>query len=173
MATMVMGSEMSEMHSQAQRSRQQVMAERNHTRFAAQRSRRRGPTPEMFFTKHIDNSRLVKADDPKRRRELRRFTIAMSFVFAFTMVYVWQHLSSIETGYRVETAKTQVEKLREENRQLRLQEAQASDPGRIDTLAKQLGLEVPAPGQVVRTDEGIVDAQAAPQPPLTTLARAY
>ncbi len=42
--------------------------------------------------------------------------------------------------------------MRETNRQLRLTEAQLSEPARIDTIAKQLGLSAPAPGQVVRPD---------------------
>ena len=122
----------------------------NRERFEAQRVRRRGPTPEMFFAKHLDNSRIVKADDPERRREVRTFTLVMSLFFALTMVYVWQHFSAIEVGYRVEAQKTQVEQLREQNRQLSLAEAQLSDPGRIDRIAKQLGLDAPLPGQVVR-----------------------
>jgi cell division protein FtsL len=69
-----------------------------------------------------------------------------------TMVYVWQHFSAIEVGYRVEAQKTAVEQLQEKNRQLELSEAQLSDPGRIDKIAKQLGLEAPQPGQVVRPD---------------------
>ncbi len=124
----------------------------NRERFEAQRVRRRGPTPEMFFAKHIDNSRIVKADDPERRRDVRQFTLVMSLFFVLTMVYVWQHFSAIEVGYRVEAQKTQVEQLREQNRQLRLSEAQLSDPGRIDTIARQLGLGAPLPGQVVRPD---------------------
>jgi cell division protein FtsL len=94
----------------------------------------------------------VKADDPERRREMRSFTIAMTLFFALTMVYVWQHFSAIEVGYNVENQKAQVEKLRETNRQLRLSEAQLSDPGRIDHIAKQLGMGEPLPGQVVRND---------------------
>ena len=42
--------------------------------------------------------------------------------------------------------------MREQNRQLRLTEAQLSDPGRIDQIARQLGLDAPQPGQVVRPD---------------------
>jgi cell division protein FtsL len=154
MATMAMaGQAMERMHSrQPARSRAASVAERNVQLFEQQRSRRRGPTPEMFFAKHIDNTRLVTADDPVRRREMRRFSIAMMFLFAFTMVYVWQHLASIEVGYTVEDQKVKVEHLREENRQLRLAEAQLSEPGRIDHIAKQLGLDAPAPGQVVRPD---------------------
>ena len=128
------------------------VSERNRTLYEQQAARRRGPTPEMFFTKHIDNSRIVKEDDPERRREMRSFTIVTVLFFALTMVYVWQHFSAIEVGYKVEAQKTQVEQLRETNRQLRLTEATLSDPGRIDRIAKQLGLDEPAPGQVVRPD---------------------
>jgi cell division protein FtsL len=128
------------------------IAERNRGMFETQRARRRGPTPEMFFSKHIDNTRLVKADDPERQREVRSFTMVMTLLFALTMVYVWQHFSAIEVGYKVEAQKQQVEQMREQNRQLRLTEAQLSDPGRIDQIARQLGLNEPLPGQVVRPD---------------------
>lgn len=144
----------------------------NRERFESQRNQRRGPTPEMFFAKHIDNSRIVKADDPVRRREVRTFTTVMSIFFALTMIYVWQHFSAIEVGYRVEAQKTQVEQLREQNRQLRLTEAQLSDPGRIDRIAKQLGLDVPMPGQVVRPEGPVgnqpVLAQVQQQPALSS-----
>ncbi len=138
--------------SRSPRTRTLTIAERNSTLMEAQRKGRRGPTPEVFFTKHIDNSRIVKADDPERRREMRTFTMAMGFLFLVVMVYVWQHFAAIEVGYHVESQKSQVEQLREDNRQLRLSEAQLSDPGRIDKIAKQLGLDTPQPGQVIRPD---------------------
>lgn len=154
MATIAMdGQGMERMHlRQATQDRAACVAERNRKMFEQQHARRRGPTPEMFFAKRLDNTRIVKADDPERRREMRRFSVAMVFLFAFTMVYVWQHLASIEVGYKVEAQKQQVEQMRETNRQLRLTEAQLSEPGRIDVIAKQLGLDAPLPGQVVRPD---------------------
>ena len=136
----------------AQRERVESLRGHNRAVYDQQRRARRGPTPEVFFSKHLDNSRLVKADDPERRREMRSFTIAMSVLFLMVMTYVWQHFSSIETGYAIEAQKLRVEHLREDNRQLRLSEAQLSDPDRIDQIAKQLGLDVPQPGQVVRPD---------------------
>jgi cell division protein FtsL len=137
------------------------VAEHNREAFERQRARRRGPTPEMFFAKHIDNTRLVKSDDPQLRREMMSFTIAMTLFFALTMVYVWQHFSAIEVGYSVEAQKAAVEQLREENRQLRLNEAVLSDPGRIAPMASQLGMAAPEPGQVVRPEgDGSVLAQA-------------
>jgi len=153
MATMAIGGqEMVEMQTRSSARRGVSVAERNRELYEQQRARRRGPTPEMFFAKHIDNSRIVKADDPDRRKEMRSFTIAMTMFFVLTMVYVWQHFSAIEVGYRVEAQKTAVEQLQEKNRQLELSEAQLSDPNRIDKIAKQLGLEAPQPGQVVRPD---------------------
>ena len=143
--------------------RVESLAERNRELFEAQRKARRGPTPEVFFAKHIDNTRLVKADDPERRREMRTFSAVMSVLFVLVMVYVWQHFSAIEIGYHVETQKQQVEQLREENRQLRLSEAQLTNPGRIDKLAKQLGLDAPAPGQVVRPEGGDPNAPVLAQ----------
>jgi len=76
----------------------------------------------------------------------------MTVLFALVMVYVYQHFSAIEMGYQIEAQKTQVEQLREQNRQLRLTEAQLTDPGRIDRIARQLGLDTPQPGQVVRAE---------------------
>ena len=119
-------------------SRAESLAVRNRELYEAQRRARRGPTPEVFFTKHIDNSRIVKADDPERRREMRQFTVVMSVLFMLVMVYVWQHFSAIEVGYHVEVQKQQVDQMREQNRQLRLAQAQLTDPERIDTMAKQL-----------------------------------
>jgi cell division protein FtsL len=136
----------------APRSRTLSVAERNRALFEAQLRGRRGPTPEVFFTKHLDNSRIVKADDPERQREMRTFTAVMGILFMLVMVYVWQHFSAIEIGYQVESQKAQVEQLREQNRQLRLTEAQLTDPGRIDRIARQLGLDTPEPGQVVRAE---------------------
>jgi hypothetical protein len=93
----------------------------------------------VFFTKHIDNSRIVKADDPERRREMRTFTAVMSVLFVLVMVYGWQHFSAIEIGYHVEAQKQQVEQLREENRRLRLSEAQLTEPGGSTELRVSLG----------------------------------
>lgn len=131
--------------------------ERNLSLLAAQLRGRRGPTPEVFFTKRIDNSRLVTANDPRRAQEMRNFATAMALLFALIMVYGWQHFSAIEYGYRIESEKQQIEALNEQNRQLRLTEAQLGDPVRIDTIARQLGLKAPVPGQVVRP-EGAPDA---------------
>jgi cell division protein FtsL len=138
---------------------ERLAEERNAALMAAQHRARRGPTPEVFFAKRLDNTRLVKAADPARVREMRTFAAAMAVLFALIMVYGWQHFSAIEIGYKVEAQKQQLEQLNEQNRQLRLTEAQLDDPARIDQMARQLGLDAPKPGQVVRP-EAVIDPGA-------------
>ncbi len=126
------------------------VAERNAALFAQQALRRRGArTPEFFFAHSFDNSRLVKASDPVRARQMRIFSAAIAVLFSLVMVYGLQHFYAIESGYRVESEKQTLDQLREENRQLRLAEAQLTQPGRIDSMARQLGLVEPQPGQVI------------------------
>lgn len=132
------------------------VTERNAELLAQQPMRRRGiRTPEILFAHHFDNSRLVKADDPVRARQMRTFAAALTVLFSLIMFYGLQHFYSIETSYRIESEKQVRDQLREENRQLRLHEAQLSQPGRIDGLARQLGLAEPQPGQVVHATTSI------------------
>jgi cell division protein FtsL len=149
------------------------VAERNAALLAQQPMRRRGVrTPEISFARHFDNSRLVKASDPVRVRQMRIFSAAVTVLFSLVMVYGLQHFSAIEGSYRVESEKQTLDQLREQNRQLRLTEAQLSRPGRIDSLAHQMGLSAPQPGQVVRAVDrpetsAPVLAQFTPPPPPT------
>ncbi len=136
------------------------VAERNAELLAQQAQRRRCMrTPEFPFPKSFDNSRLVKAPDPARTRQIRLFSAACTILLSLSMVYGLQHFSAIEGGYRIESEKQVREQLREENRELRLTEAQLTQPGRIDKMAHELGLVEPQPGQVVHPDAA-VDASA-------------
>ena len=146
------------------------VAERNQLLLQGQQRVRRGPTPEVFFAKHLDNSRLVKSADPVRMKEMRRFAIAMTMLFAMVMLYGWQHFSSIEIGYRVEAEKQQLEQLREQGRQLGLNEAQLCDLNRLDREARRLGMDTPRAGQVVRPESGL-DTDLGPGAPVMAQVR--
>ena len=102
-------------------------------------------------------TRLVKAPDLARVREMRIFSGAIAVLFSLVMIYGLQHFYAIENSYRVESEKQTLNQLREENRQLRLSQAELTQPGRIDMMARQLGLAAPQPGQVVHAS-GNADA---------------
>jgi cell division protein FtsL len=109
-------------------------------------------TPEIYFRKTIDNSRLVKVEDPRREREMRQFGMALCCLFLLVMGYAVQHFRAIEYGYKIEGLRSQREDLTNMNRALRLEEASLRDPERIDVMARKLGLQSPQPGQVQRMD---------------------
>ena len=117
-------------------------------------------TPEVYFAKPIDNSRIVKVADPRRTREMSMLLCALGCLFLLVMTYAWQHFSAIEYGYRIESLNAQKDGLVEMNRALRLEEASLRDPGRIDTIAKKMGLETPLPGQVQMLDTATPDPSA-------------
>ena len=96
-------------------------------------------TPEIYFTKRIDNSRVVRVADPKRRREMLYFGITLGVFFLLVMVYLLQHLSAIEYGYRIEQLKAEQNSIVESNRELKLEEASLKDLERIDLEARKLG----------------------------------
>ncbi|MGA2980283.1 MAG: cell division protein FtsL [Terriglobales bacterium] len=109
-------------------------------------------TPEIYFRKTIDNSRLVKVEDPRREREMKQFGLALCCLFLLVMGYAVQHFRAIEYGYKIEGLRSQREDLANMSRALRLEEASLRDPERIDVMARKLGLQSPQPGQVQRMD---------------------
>ncbi len=127
-------------------------------------------TPEIYFAKAIDNSRLVKVEDPRRAREMRQFGVALACLFLLVMAYAFQHFKAIEYGYKIEALKAQRDTLADENRGLRLDEASLRDPERIDRMARGMGLQSPQAGQVIRMDASAPQGSGAEVASLTPVA---
>lgn len=117
-------------------------------------------TPEIYFSKSIDNSRLIKVEDPRRNREMKQFGTALACLFLLVFTYAWQHFKAIEYGYQIESSKRELSEKTEMNHALRLEDASLRDPERIDVLARRIGLVPPEPGQVIRMDAASGDSQA-------------
>ena len=130
--------------------------------------------PEIYFRKSIDNSRLVRSVDPKVKREMRLFAAAVVVCFVMALVYLGQHCSSIEYGYKIEDLRARRDQIAQVNHTLKLEAATLKDPERINALASNMGLALPAVGQVQRMDEvdsrdsgAPVMARANSIPPIT------
>jgi len=104
-------------------------------------------TPEIYFSKRIDNSRVIKIADPKRRREMVSLGITLAVLFMVVMVYLWQHFSAIEYGYKIEQLKSERDVITESTRALGLEEASLKDVSRIERMARELGMQPPTQGQ--------------------------
>ena len=89
---------------------------------------------------------------------MKQFGFALACLFLLVMTYTWQHFRAIEYGYKVEALKSQRDGLIEENRALRLEQASLRSPDRIDQLARQLGMQPPQAGQIIRMDASTLDA---------------
>jgi len=115
-------------------------------------------TPEIYFAKRIDNSRVVREVDPQRRREMLSFGATLGVLFLVVMVYLLQHLSAIEYGYRIEQAKTEHNVIVQSNRALQLEVSSLTDLNRIETEARKLGMIPPVAGQLQPIESGNGDA---------------
>jgi len=142
---------------------------------------------EVHFEKRIINNNVIREADTKGHRDYIIVT-ALAAMFLFGLfAYGWQHYQWIQYGYRIEEAQNKMQRLAEIGRQLRLERASLSDPQRIDSIArKQLGMVVPAPGQLVTfnadapwtipgapqvTPEPAQEAAVQPQPAALASAR--
>lgn len=108
---------------------------------------------DFYFQQHIDNSRLVRVDDPLRRRELMMAVVLVAALFAFGFSYAWQRFEMVRMGYQLEAARQQQASLEKWNRGLELQQASLRNPGRIYGLAEaSLGMQSAQPGQILALD---------------------
>jgi cell division protein FtsL len=123
----------------------------------------RASFPEIYFTKQIDNSRLVREVGLEKCRECFSLLGLGILVFLSVLLFSWPHLQCMRAGYEIEELKAQRGALQEWNHQLRLAQAALADPQRIDTLARtKLGMVSPSPQQVIQW--GGADAPALQQP---------
>jgi cell division protein FtsL len=111
-------------------------------------------TPEIYFAKRIDNTRMVRVVDPRRRREMLYFGGMLSVLFLVVMVYLLQHLSAIQYGYRIEQAKAERNAIVQSNRELQLEVSSLTDLERIEVEARRLGMMPPVAGQVQSIESG-------------------
>lgn len=117
-------------------------------------------TPEIYFAKPVDNSRLVKVEDLTRGREMRQFAVALGCLFLLVMTFAWQHYKAIEYGYKIEALKIQKDGLTEINHALRMEDASLRDPWRIDNWARQHGMQPPQAGQIIHMDSANAESGA-------------
>ncbi|MGH9475639.1 MAG: hypothetical protein ACRD1C_04835 [Terriglobales bacterium] len=105
---------------------------------------------EIYFRQQIDNSRVVRVADPRRRREQRVTLGAVVVLFLLGFGYAGMRFATLQLGYRLANARQLETKLEQWNRGLVLQQAALTGPQRIYNLAQiHLGMQNALPGQVL------------------------
>ena len=113
------------------------------------KKRKKAVHTEFHTVKRIDNSRLVRPEEPVRLQGLYRTAGWGAVIAAFLMFYVYQHFRCIDLSFQLEDLKARQTKMSALNSELRLEIEGLRDPRRIDVIARrQLGLTEPLPTQV-------------------------
>jgi cell division protein FtsL len=104
-----------------------------------------------FFSKRIDNSRVVRADNPQARNQCWSALGAGCAIAVMLISMLVPKLGTILLGYQIEALKIENQKLVDERANLQLVEARLTSRERLEELAasKQHQLVKPAAGQVI------------------------
>jgi hypothetical protein len=107
----------------------------------------------FFFSKKIDNSRLVREPDPQAKSACwSAIGVASAAVIAMAFVLVPGALTT-SSGYRLESLRAEERRLVDERRALDLQEAELLSPERLDRLARAQNMVTPKSDQVYHLDK--------------------
>lgn len=98
----------------------------------------------------IDNSQVIREVDPRASRDLLVLAVLVLTLVGGLVLYAWPHLQIRETARAQERLSRQRERLLEENRKLRLEQASLQNLRRVETIAtRELGLQSPPASRVI------------------------
>jgi cell division protein FtsL len=105
---------------------------------------------EVVFEKRINNATVRRDVDLEQRRQYFLFTFLSTLFVLSLLLYGWQQYRWRDLGYENVKAQKKKDALIEYQRELILERDSLGRDARIDTIARsQLGMVVPAPGQIV------------------------
>jgi hypothetical protein len=106
----------------------------------------------IFYSKKIDNSRLVREADTRGRINCRKAIGVAAVLVAMLTGTLAPAARAIIAGYRLEALRSEERRLLDERKSLELEEAALLNPARLEKLAKAHDLYPPAAGQVIHLD---------------------
>ncbi len=105
-----------------------------------------------FYSKRIDNSRIVRQADPAARGECWGAVGAAGVLLMIGASIITPHVGSVLSGYKLESLKQERQSLLDQKRDLEVKEAGLLSPERLNNLAKVRSLGSPAIDQVIHLD---------------------
>lgn len=106
----------------------------------------------FFYSKKIDNSRLVRQPDPRARGACWSAIGMACLVLALLTAVLAPGAANTLAGYKLEALRAEERRLLDQRRVLELREAELVSPGRLEALARGQNLVIPAAGQTVRLE---------------------
>lgn len=108
------------------------------------------PNEDIFFyTKRVDNSRLVREPDQRAKAECWSTIGAVCALAAVLITSFVPSVAGITAGYQIEALKQEGQRLLNERRGLEVEQARMLGPDRLEQLAKDRNMVSPKPDQIV------------------------
>jgi hypothetical protein len=114
-----------------------------------------------FYSKKIDNSRVIRQADPKARSECWSVVGSAAVLLLLGASIIAPHVGSILAGYKLEALKQERQSLVNQKRDLDVKEAGLLSPARLNELAAARNLSAPAADQVFHLDAPSVEGNFA------------
>jgi hypothetical protein len=114
-----------------------------------------------FYSKRIDNSRVVRQADPAARGECWSAVGAAGILLMLGASIIAPHVASVLAGYKLESLKAERQTLIDQKRELDVREAGMLSPERLNDLAKARNLTSPAADQIIHLDNPSADGTFA------------
>jgi hypothetical protein len=114
-----------------------------------------------FYSKKIDNSRVIRQADPQAKSECWSVVGSAAVLLMLGVSLIAPHVASILAGYKLEALKQDRQSLVNQKRDLEVQEAGLLSPVRLNELAIERNLSTPTSEQVFHLDAPPVDGSFA------------
>jgi hypothetical protein len=114
-----------------------------------------------FYSKKIDNSRVVRQADPEARGDCWGAVGAAGVLLMIGASIIAPHVGSVLAGYKLEALKQERQSLLDQKRDLEVKEAGLLSPERLNDLARLRSLGTPAANQVIHLDTPAVEGSFA------------
>ena len=118
-----------------------------------------------FYSKRIDNSRMVRQANPAASQESWSAVGALAVLLVLGGSIIAPHVASVLAGYKLESLKQERQALVDQGRSLSVSEAGLLSPARLANLAPARRLTSPGVEQIVHLDSVASDVSVASSRP--------
>ena len=111
------------------------------------------PNDDIFFySKRIDNSRVIRQADPAASGQCWSAVTAMAVLLMIGASIIAPNVAGVLAGYKLEALKNEHQSLIDRGRELDVREAALLSPERLNDLAKAQQLSSPVSSQIFHLD---------------------
>jgi hypothetical protein len=114
-----------------------------------------------FYSKRVDNSRVVRQADPQASGHCWSAVSAAAVLLVLGGSIITPNVASVMAGYKLETLKQEHQSLVDRKRELEVREAALLSPERLNDVAKAQQLTSPASSQIFHLDTPQVEGHFA------------